>query len=652
MLCSVEGLSQMQQFPSTNLDGTPFRDTSGNASNNSEWRNERARLTFRRAYSDAVYVPDTTLHTFHRRPFIQPWHGNLGNHGSAAFNWFFTPEFRVGPTLGYHVFDVYRYQPDSLYYYNTNRPYSNFIFQLGAKLEQTAQIMHTQNISPNWNIALQYRKLTSPGAYIMQRTNHDNAWITTNFQSPRLRYKLYGAIVYNQQQQDENGGITNERLLDSASFGDRRTIPVRFDNARIGTVGDNVRSGITNTQRDVSALLQHSYTFGPIDTLYNEDSTRYSFELKPKFGITHRLHIGYERHSYRDMRSDSLRYVDFFNQPLRREGQDSVVSVQRVFTFDNRIMLNSFIGKKENLLSFSAGLGTRNDKFRTHYGIGTNANNVFSNYLIGELKKEILRQKQWFYNASAMLYLTGTPGNSLLNVEAGKDLGYNWGSIKAGFRQSINNAPYTYEIYQNQYDTMLTSFGKESITQLSGTYDNYRWGVSGGVRNYLINNYIFINEQQRPDQSSETFNITQVWLNKVFRLGKFVLDNELVYQQKAGNAPVNIPALMGRHQLSIETNLFKSSLNIASGVEVRYHSAFTPMAYSTYLNRFYYQNAYYLTNMPSGAVFFNFSIKQFRAYIMGDQIQQLFIKGNVINAPGYPMPDFAIRFGFSWTLIN
>lgn len=652
MLCSIKGLSQVQQFPATNPDGTPIRDTSANKTNNTEWRNERARLTFRKANSNAVYIPDTSLHTFHRRPFIQPWHGNLGNHGSAAFNWFFTPEYRVGPTLGYHVFDVYRYHPDSLYYYNTNRPYSNFIFQLGGKLEQTAQIMHTQNIRPHWNVALQYRKLTSPGAYVMQRTNHDNAWITTNFQSPKLRYKLYGAIVYNQQQQDENGGITDEGFLDSAAFGDRRTIPVRFDNARIGTVGDNVRSGITNTQRDVSVLLQHSYTFGPIDTLYNEDSTRYSLELKPRFGISHRLQIGYERHSYRDMRSDSLRYVDFFNQPLRREGQDSVVSVQRVFTIDNRIMLNSFIGKKENLLSFSAGLGTRNDKFRTHYGIGTNANNVFSNYLIGELKKEILQQKQWFYNASAMLYLTGTPGSSLLNIEAGKDLGYNWGSLRAGFSQSINSAPYSYEIYQNQYDTMLTSFGKESITQISGTYDNYRRGVSGGVRNYLINNYIFINEQQRPDQSSETFNITQVWLNKIFRLGKFVLDNELVYQQKAGNAPVNIPSLIGRHQLSIETNLFKSSLYIASGVEVRYHTAFSPMAYSTYLNRFYYQNAYYLTNTPSGAVFFNFSIKQFRAYFMGDQIQQLFLKENVINAPGYPMPDFTIRFGFSWTLIN
>ena len=69
----------------------------------------------------------------------------MGNLGSPVNNLMFTPEDRAGPSLGYHINDVYRMNVDSLNYYSTNRPYSIFSYQLGSKLEQTASIMHSQN---------------------------------------------------------------------------------------------------------------------------------------------------------------------------------------------------------------------------------------------------------------------------------------------------------------------------------------------------------------------------------------------------------------------------------------------------------------------------------------------------------------------------
>lgn len=656
LLCGNEALAQIQQPPGAapTLSNIPQRDTGTNKTNNTDWHTGNVRLTFQRPFSAITYIPDTTLHTFHRRLFVQPWSRNLGNHGSAAYNLFFTPEFRVGPTLGYHVFDIYRYNPDSLFYYNTNRPYSYFQYQLGSKLEQTARIMHTQNIRPNWNVAVEYQKITSPGSFLLQRTNHDNAYLTTNYQSPRQRYRLYGAIVYNNLQQDENGGIISEAQLDSPRiYGDRRTMPVKFGNASLGTVGDYQRSAISNTQRDAGFLFQHSYTFGPIDTLYNDDSTRYTFQLKPRFGISHRLQLSSEKHVYKDIRSDSLRYAGFFNHTLRSDGKDSVLADQSWKRIDNRVMLNSFIGKPENQLTFSAGLGTRVDKFNTHFAVGNRGNTILSNYLTGELNKEIKLAGQWFYNADAQIYLTGeAAGSSSLRAEIGKDLGDKWGNFTAGFQQRINTAPYNYTIYQNQYDTIEASFNKESITLISATYNNYRLKLSGGLRNYVIGNYIFLNQSQLPDQYSTAFNVSQVWLQKMFRWNAFVLDNELVYQHKTGAAPVNLPTLMARHQLSIETNLFKSALVIASGIEVRYHSSFNPTAYSPFFNRFYYQDAYTLSNTPETSLFFNFRIKRFRAYIMGDQFQKFWMAKNVVATPGYPMPDFAFRVGFTWTLVN
>lgn len=652
LLVSHAPLLAQVQPPATPLgiNNTPQRDTSRFKSNTSEWHTSDARTSFKKFNSDRVLQLDSSIHTTHRRPFLQPWHRDLGNLGSPALNLLFTPEYRVGPTLGYHVFDIYRFDIDSLNYYNTNRPYSSFGFQLGAKREQVAHIFHTQNISPNWNFAVEYRKINSPGAYKIQRTSHDNGNVSTQYNSKNLRYRLYAGIVYNKEQQDENGGIANDSFLTNETYNNRETIPVRFQNDAYGNVGAVRRSSVTNMLRDFSVMVDHAYTWGSTDTLYNEDSTQLTYKLIPRFSISHRLQINSEKHVFKDMAPDSLRYLQFFNTGF--VAGDSVAATQKWSYYDNRFMLNGFIGPAEKQLLFSAGVGSRIDRFAIAYAIGDYSDNYVNNYLAAELKKEALEAGQWFYQANAKLFFTG-PSSGDFNVSgfAGRQLKNNWGNISAGFSQRLNSAPFNYTTHRNRYDTVLTSFDKESVSMVYGAIQIDRLKLGGGVRNYLVNNYIYINETINPGQFAATFNITQVWARKVFTFGKFVLDNELTYQQLTANAPVNVPQVMGRHQLSIETNLFKKALQIATGVEVRYHTAYEPAGYSPYYNRFYYQDTYSLSNIPEGAVFFNFRIKRFRAFFMGDQVQQIFAD-NVINFPGYPAQKFNIRFGFNWAMIN
>src|SRR5262249_43126365 len=141
-----------------NNPNAPKKDTSMNKSNTGKWKEEEAKVSWEKLNSSKVYSPDTSLHTFQRNHFTEPWFRDLGNLGSPASNLLFTPEYRVGPSLGYHVMDVYRLNADSLNYYHTNHAYSEFGFQLGSKQEQTAHLLHTQNIKPNWNFAVDYRK--------------------------------------------------------------------------------------------------------------------------------------------------------------------------------------------------------------------------------------------------------------------------------------------------------------------------------------------------------------------------------------------------------------------------------------------------------------------------------------------------------------
>lgn len=644
LCCSTLTYSQVPVPPKT-FSG----DTSSKKTNNSKWKDYNANIYYKKLNSDIIYNPAMDINTFHRRPFSQPWYRDLGNLGSPVQNLLFTPEDRLGPTLGYHVYDVYKFHVDSLNYYNTTRAYSAFSFRLGSKLEQMVSFFHTQNIKPNWNFSVEYRKINSPGYYKIQRTNHDFANLTTNYQSKNKHYNLNGAIVYNHIQQDENGGIIFQRELDSLDFTNRKTLDVAFQNDNYSTL----RSTVSNLQRDFTLLFQQDYSWGHVDTSYNADSTQYFTTLVPRFRITHKMELSTELYQYKDVLPDSFRYTGFFEHSFTGGFHiDSVFTQQKWFWVNNRVLLNGFLGQKGRQVQFSAGAGDRVDEFRTNYVYGFNSTKIVSNYLIGQLKKEALQQGQWFYQADAQFFATGSEtGDLSLGAFAGRELKNNWGNFLAGFKQQVNNAPYSYTIYENQFDTITHSYNKESVSQVYATLQSPRLQLSGGIREYLVGNYIYVNDSHGFDQYSKTFSTTQLWLRKAFIIGSFVLDNELVYQQIDAGAPINIPALLGRHQLAYERDLFNKALRIATGIEVRYHTSYYCAGYDPFFNRFYYQNTYYLSNAPELSVFFNFRIKRFRAYIMGNQLQEIFAT-NTITAPGYPAPDAMLRFGFTWVMIN
>ena len=110
-----------------------------------------------------------------------------------------------------------------------------------------------------------------------------------------------------------------------------------------------------------------------------------------------------------------------------------------------------------------------------------------------------------------------------------------------------------------------------------------------------------------------------------------MLDNELAAQQITGSAPLDVPALTGRHTLSFESYVFKKALKVAAGADVRYRTGYRPQAYAPLYNRFYYQEAVSTGTQWESSVFFNFKVKRFRASLSVDELQSLLGVHNVPN---------------------
>src|SRR5690606_11203580 len=119
-------------------------------------------------------------------------------------------------------------------------------------------------------------------------------------------------------------------------------------------------------------------------------------------------------------------------------------------------------------------------------------------------------------------------------------------------------------------------FDPESITSAYASVDLRKLRLAAGIKAYVISNFIYMDETELPAQYNAAFTLPQAWIRKVFRVGSFFLDNELVFQTKDDNTPVNVPGYMGRHQLSFEKSLFRNAIKIATGVQVRYNNAYTP----------------------------------------------------------------------------
>src|SRR5690606_13608268 len=150
----------------------------------------------------------------------------------------FNPNMKAGWDHGFHSYDRYNFNVDDSRFFNTTRPYTELGYVIGSGTEQIIDLIHTQNIRPNWNGAFNYRLINSKGLMQNQNTNHNNYKFTSWYQSESIRYQNFFVLVGNKLGSSENGGIQDDQdyLNDqSGSFYDRSNIPTQLGNNNAGT---------------------------------------------------------------------------------------------------------------------------------------------------------------------------------------------------------------------------------------------------------------------------------------------------------------------------------------------------------------------------------------------------------------------------------
>lgn len=615
-------------------------------------------ISFRYLDSTGTYKLDSSVGDFTRRFPIPGTHIYLGNTGNAARSLLFSPNFSTGINPGFDAYDVYMFKMEKVRFFNTTRPYSEINYQLASRAEQIIELLHTQNLKPDWNMGFQYRLINAPGFFKNQSTNHNNYLLNSLFQSRNKRYKNYFVLLGNKMQSSENGGIID--TIDylnhpNGAYKDRFNIPTYIggdENFSTNFFTTKITTG--NKYSEFTLLLRQQYDLGRKDSLVTDSTVVPLFY--PRLRFEHSFSLQQNKYQYLDYVADSLYYQAYYDTALRkpkdtftiRERWQIISNDFSIYQFPDAKNLHQFIKAGLTIQNFSGEFPTQKKSFYNVFGHAEYRNKS--------------RNRQWDIEANGKLYFTGlNAGDFEASIALERLLGNKIGSLKAGF-QNTNRTPNF--LFDNRSSFYLmkttTDFKKENNTHLFTSYHlpSYKFRLTGHY--YLLTNYTYLRDYYQLQQESALFNVLQIALEKTFKIYKnWKWHTEIYYQQVIGNAPVNVPALYTRNRIAYEGNLGFKNLDIAMGVELKYRSPYKADRYSPVLGQFFYQDSVTIKNqLPDIAAYVHFRIKPFKAFIRAENLNTArafngfgFTRNNLV-APAYALPGLQIRLGVYWSFVN
>ena len=613
-------------------------------------------INFRYLDSSRYLKFDSSINDFSKRFLVPADYFTLGNTGSAAKSFLFSPILKAGWDAGFHAYDVYRIKVEDTRFFSTTRPYTQLGYFLGSKQEQLVQVLHTQNINPNWNFAFQYRLLNSPGTFKNQNASQSSYRLNSSYQSPNRRYHLFFVLINNKIQAAENGGFRNSSDLDLLPENkDRKTIPVYLGSVSPSAVSPFSTSVITgNKYRISNFFVRQQYDLGQKDSIVTDSVVINLFY--PRLRIEHSFQLNSYTYQFSDasvgLYNDTNFYRPFYNflsMPAKYQLQDKWNEMINDFS------LYQFPDSKNPQQFFKVGAS-----IQTLKGQFDGSSSQYQNTWVHAEYRNKTRNQKWDAEAHGELYLAGLNAGDYnaygsLRRLVSKQLGY----LQVGF-QNVNRTPsFIFNPSSSFNIANVSGFNKENTTRIFASIEQPERKLKLSGNYFLITNFSYFKDYYHAAQS-DVFNLLQVSAEKEIRLRKHLQwIVELTLQQKAGNGNINVPLLFTRSRIGYLGSLGFKNLQLATGLEIKYNTPYKADGYSPLLGQFYYQDTVTVKlKLPTINAYFHFRVKSFTAYIRAENLNTARTKSgfgftnNNLAINGYAYPGLIIRFGILWSFVN
>ena len=590
----------------------------------------------------------------------------------------------------YAPYQTYSYNPQTALQFNTKTPYTELaywgtLFANKEKEESNVQILTTQNITPELNFTLEYRRYGSNGMLRREDTDNRSVLMATNYMGKK--YLMHAGYIYNRIERSENGGITDQSWIRDTLV-DAREIDVHLKDASnrlkkntlfldqlyripFSFLDDSQSRKEKKQQRMVRDSIMNSGDSLAIAAYIKkerEDSIALASQIDTAViaadvttaFIGHSSEYSVFRKTYQDKISASdVAGREFYHDRFYINPTQSLDSM-RVMKFENRAFIRLQPWKNDGIVSrIDAGIG---DKLLNYFTFKpedylSGSSNVLLNSVYAYAGANGRFKKYMEWDAKGQYTFLG---HEINDFDINANLSFNVYPFRrhknspltfnAHFETSLKEPDYYQQhIYTNHY-RWDNDFSKISETKAEASLSIPRWQMGASFGYALLNNNIYYDTLGIVRQNTEPMSVITASLKKNFKVWKLHFDHKALLQFSSNEEVMPLPLLALNFRYYLQLDVVDNVMQMQIGANGTYTTKWYLPAYNPVLGVFHNQNETKYGNCPYIDAFVNIQWKRACIFIKAINVNMGWPckSADYFTAAGYIAPQRAVKFGISW----
>jgi len=645
-----------------------------------------------RHFHDVNLQKFDTTYNYHFNEY--PYYGEdinttwLGVSGSPEQTYNYFKRADTDNAIFYTALQRYSYSPETLPNYNTKTPYTELaywgtLFANKEKEESNIKVLTTQNILPELNLTLEFRRYGGNGILKREDTNNRNVVIAGNYMGKR--YLMHTGFIYNKVARSENGGVVDNfwirdttvdareidiYLKDASSTTKKNTVFLDQSYRIPFTFIENLKGRKERKQQEaLRASIMESGDSLAIAALLQKEAEELEEKEAAADTVNNNITTAIIGHSseysvFRRIYQDNIDKNDefgrkFFNDRFYLNPTRSADSL-RVMKFENRFFIRLQPWKSDGIVSkLDVGIG---DKLANYFSFKTSdyiqgSSNTLLNstYLYAGAKGQYKKYFTW--DAKGEYTFLGYEMNDF-GVHA--NLGFSAYpfrrdknsplTLKAHFETTLKEPDYYEQHVCTNHYRWDNDFGKISSTKIGATLEIPRWDLNASFDYALLSNNIYYDTLGIVRQNPEPMSVMTASLQKNFKLWKFHLDHQALFQISSNKDVLPLPMLALNLRYYLQFDVVKKVMQMQICANAAFTTKWYAPAFNPVLGVFHNQNVEEYGNCPYIDAFVNIQWKRACIFVKVVNVNMGWPNksADYFSAAGYIAPQRAIKFGIFW----
>lgn len=514
---------------------------------------------------------------------------------------------------------------EEIRYYDVKTPTTSFVYHSAMKQGGALQSTYTQNIGKDFNIALEYMGLRSQGFYRRELAASNSFILSTRYNTPNERYKIFAHYIHQNVNNEENGGVQDLSLFlgDDSRFNNRQNLPINLEAA-----DSRFSTRRYYFSQEFQFINSEKYPFKIRHTLQQQTNKYHYIQAGAEnYYQAAELLDGYGFNAYKFSKNLSNSVLLLFDKPtfkLEAGARHQFITLGIPQALPSTAGVTIPLRTTENRLGVLGNLEINlwqkvDVKSFLEYSNGS----VFGNFLRSE-------------NQFSFEPIKGYRLDGHVNLQTGKP----------SFNLLINPSFY------KKFNYNFLSASNQNVLEVGGKI-NLKWLQSSLFANYYkVGNYTYLSTLALPAQGN--FSVSQIGGEATAGYGKFHLNARMHFQTALENKDIfPMPSFIGRANVYYQSDAFKNAAEIQTGVKIYYFSKFNSREYFPVLNEFILPDtSASIGGKPMLDAYFNLKVKSMVIFAEAQHFNTTFMKNRSFAAPYFPVVDFRINLGIVWHIFH